>query len=169
LDVYSSVLQWLKKDGSFQDKDIDEAKLRLFSSIDHPVAPSRQGTSPPVSHNTGVQPIMIDVIGFMCAGTLEFTSGITWEMRQKNREGILDATRKDLIEVAEKYLVPATEGNAGTFSSVAILGNAAHNPFTAEETLHLSMNGAIEEGEEFAEGDEDDEEEEEGEDEHQRR
>jgi Zn-dependent M16 (insulinase) family peptidase len=45
LDVFSSVREWMKKDGAFQDKDIDEAKLRLFSSIDHPVAPSRQGNN----------------------------------------------------------------------------------------------------------------------------
>lgn len=144
LDVFSSLREWMKKDGAFQDKDIDEAKLRLFSSIDHPVAPSRQGA-------------------------LEFTSGITWEMRQKNREGILDATRKDLIEMAEKYLVPATSSTSqdgGRYPSIAILGNTAHNPFTAEETLNLGLNnsnaGIIEEGDEGSDDDDSDNDEEHG-------
>jgi len=42
---------------------------------------------------------------------LEFTNGITWEMRQRHREVILAATRKDLIEVAEKYLTPSVTLN----------------------------------------------------------
>merc|ERR1711879_1131754 len=123
--------------------DIDEAKLRLFSSIDHPVAPSRQGA-------------------------LEFSSGITWEMRQKNREGILDATRKDLIEMAEMYLVTTTSSasqDGGRYPSIAILGNTAHNPFTAEETLNLGLNsnaGIIEEGDEGSDDDDSDNDEEHG-------
>jgi Zn-dependent M16 (insulinase) family peptidase len=109
LDVFAGILKWLKQ-GSFQEKDIEEAKLRLFSSIDYPVAPSKQGM-------------------------LEFTNGITWEMRQRHREVILAATRKDLIEVAEKYLTPSE----ASLPSITIFGNMAHNPFTAEETRHLAI------------------------------
>lgn len=116
LDVYSSVLQWLRNEPSFLNQDIDEAKLRLFSSIDHPVAPSRQGS-------------------------LEFMSGITWDMRQRNRERILDTTRRDLIDVAERYLLSHSDSkdNKPVHASVAIFGSALHNPFTPEETLHLDV------------------------------
>ncbi len=43
LDVYDRALDWINSSNSFTDKDIDEAKMKLFSSLDHPLPPSSQG------------------------------------------------------------------------------------------------------------------------------
>lgn len=63
--------------GSFTDRDIDEAKLAVFQKIDEPV--------PPPSH-----------------GLNFFQTGITPEMRQARREGLLAVSRQDVVEVAEQ-------------------------------------------------------------------
>ncbi|KAG7662904.1 CYM1 [[Candida] subhashii] len=62
------------------DKDLQEAKLRIFQSLDAPIKISSQGAG-------------------------EFFQGISDELRQKRRENLLNVTSKDLHEVTRKYLI----------------------------------------------------------------
>ncbi|KAL6068398.1 putative Zn-dependent peptidase, insulinase-like [Balamuthia mandrillaris] len=94
LDVYRRSLDWLQRSESFTEQDLEEAKMRLFSSLDSPVAPSNQGTQ-------------------------EFLRDITYEMRQRHREALFATTRADLLSVADRYL-DDREGKAK--ASIAILG-----------------------------------------------
>ncbi len=60
---------------------------------------------------------------------------MTYEIRQKHRDGVLDTNKRDLIEVANKYLSSQKEGSN---PSVAIFGNEKDSPFgTAEEVEQL--------------------------------
>lgn len=67
-------------DGKWGDKDLQEAKLAIFQSVDAPSHISSEGS------------------GF-------FLEGISDEMRQERRERFLDVSLKDLQDVNEKYLV----------------------------------------------------------------
>lgn len=91
LDIYSypRISDWLtssssssssnqKADG-LTDRNLEEAKIKLFSEIDHPVPPSGRGST-------------------------EFVSDITYPMRQQQREALFSTSRQDLLEVAERYL-----------------------------------------------------------------
>lgn len=64
----------------WSDRDLEEAKLTIFQSIDAPMSVKSEGN------------------------TL-FKEGVTDEMRQKRREQILDVDAIDVKEAAEKYLV----------------------------------------------------------------
>ena len=66
-------------DASWNDNDLQEAKLAIFQSIDAPSHISQQGSA-------------------------FFLKGITDEMRQKRREDFLAVSINDLKDVAEKYL-----------------------------------------------------------------
>ncbi|KAF1331686.1 Metalloprotease family m16c, partial [Globisporangium splendens] len=87
LTAYENTLKWAA-DGSFSDRDVQEALLSIFSSIDAPKTPSS-------------------------TGRMTFLRGITNEMRQARREQYLQLQRRDLVDVAQKYFVaPAqTAGN----------------------------------------------------------
>lgn len=68
-----------KKLLEFTEKDIQEAKLRIFQSVDAPTNISTQGSS-------------------------QFFDNITDEMRQERREQFLDTTRKDIEDAFTKYI-----------------------------------------------------------------
>lgn len=76
------------RDGKWTDKDLQEAKLAIFQSVDAPRNISSQGAS-------------------------AFYEGITDEMKQTRRENFLDVTLRDLEAVNEKY-VRAAEHEAFT-------------------------------------------------------
>ncbi|KAK6465795.1 peptidase M16C associated-domain-containing protein [Scheffersomyces coipomensis] len=65
---------------NWTEKDLQEAKLRIFQSVDAPTNISSQGST-------------------------EFYDGITNEMRQERRENFLNITGQDLNDVVDKYLV----------------------------------------------------------------
>lgn len=65
---------------SWDIKDLQEAKLAIFQSVDAPSPITYQGSS-------------------------NFIEGITDEMRQERRERFLDVNKEDLQNVAEKYLL----------------------------------------------------------------
>ncbi|KDO20264.1 hypothetical protein SPRG_14400 [Saprolegnia parasitica CBS 223.65] len=70
--------------GAFSHRDVDEALLGLFSSIDAPQAPSAKGKG-------------------------LFTRGFTHEMLQARRTQLLATTKDDIVRVAQTYLAsPAT-------------------------------------------------------------
>ena len=76
----------------FSDRDIEEAKLSVFQSVDAPESVSDEGMT-------------------------RFLNGIDEGMEQRRREQLLDVTKDDVREVAQKYLIEGTPG-----SSLALLG-----------------------------------------------
>ncbi|KAK6204679.1 peptidase M16C associated-domain-containing protein [Scheffersomyces amazonensis] len=65
---------------NWTEKDLQEAKLRIFQSIDAPSSIASQGSS-------------------------EFFEGITDDMRQERRENFLNVTNADLQDAIQKYLI----------------------------------------------------------------
>ncbi|KAI3324907.1 Metalloenzyme, LuxS/M16 peptidase-like protein [Xylariaceae sp. AK1471] len=69
-------------DKQWSEQDLEEAKISVF-----------QGVDAPKSVNT--------------EGMLRFVSGITDEMQQRRREQLLDVTKDQVREVAQKYIIDA--------------------------------------------------------------
>lgn len=67
-------------DNEWSDRDLEEAKLTIFQSIDAPISVKSEGQA-------------------------LFKEGVTDEMRQTRREQLLDVDITDIKEVAEKYLI----------------------------------------------------------------
>ena len=76
----------------FSDQDLEEAKLSVFQSVDAPESLSDEGMT-------------------------RFLSGVDEDMEQKKREELLDVTKVDVRNMAQKYLI---DGMAG--AKVAVLG-----------------------------------------------
>ena len=72
------------RDRQWTDQDVEEAKLSVFQSIDAPESVSHEGLT-------------------------RFLSGVDEEMEQAKREQLLDVSKEDLREVAQKYLVEGME------------------------------------------------------------
>jgi Zn-dependent M16 (insulinase) family peptidase len=89
LRIYDEAAQWASG-GAFTDEEIDEAVLAVFSDLDRPLSPGGRG------HRE-------------FANTRQ---GLTRQMRQSLREGVLAATREDLQRVAQHYLVAGREVSA---------------------------------------------------------
>ena len=83
-------------DKKFTDRDLEEAKISVFQSIDAPKAVNQEGMG-------------------------RFLSGITDEMRQKRREELLDVTKEQVRQVAQKYLVDTIDKGE---DRVAFLGES---------------------------------------------
>lgn len=88
--------------GKWTEKDLQEAKLAIFQSVDAPSHVSSQGS-------------------------LFFLEGISDEMRQERRERFLDVTLQDLQEVNEKYLVNAKNNVATVIGDAGSFGEAANS------------------------------------------
>lgn len=95
LQVFDDAAAWAAK-GEFTADEIKESVLGVFGDLDRPLSPSGKGERE--------------------FGSLE--QGLTREMRQHQREGVLAAGRKGLAVLAERYLV---EGRTG--SSVAVVAS----------------------------------------------
>ena len=67
-------------DAKWSEKDLTEAKLRVFQSIDAPINVASQGAT-------------------------EFFEGISDDLRQERRENFLNTTIQDLQHVTQNYLV----------------------------------------------------------------
>ncbi|CAK9439294.1 uncharacterized protein LODBEIA_P34860 [Lodderomyces beijingensis] len=67
-------------DANWSDKDLTEAKLRVFQSVDAPINIASQGAT-------------------------SFFEDISDELRQQRRENFLSTTNSDLVDVAQRYLV----------------------------------------------------------------
>eukprot|EP01127_Copromyxa_protea_P016926 TRINITY_DN5118_c0_g1_i1.p1 TRINITY_DN5118_c0_g1~~TRINITY_DN5118_c0_g1_i1.p1 ORF type:complete len:1008 (-),score=294.23 TRINITY_DN5118_c0_g1_i1:45-3068(-) len=94
LEHFENAIKWAAA-GEFDEENIKEAKLNVFSEIDHPVVPSKKGMT-------------------------EFLMGITDEMRQRNRDILFSVNKAQLVTVANKYL---KEGLEKSHYSIAILGD----------------------------------------------
>ncbi|KAG8422503.1 Mitochondrial presequence protease [Metarhizium acridum] len=68
----------------WSDRDLEEAKISVFQAVDAPKAVNQEGMG-------------------------KFLSGITEEMRQKKRYQLLDVSKDQVKEAAQKYLVDAIE------------------------------------------------------------
>ena len=67
-------------DANWDSKDLTEAKLRIFQSVDAPINVASQGAT-------------------------EFYEGISDTLRQERRDNFLDINNQDLMNVTEKYLL----------------------------------------------------------------
>ncbi|KAL6834984.1 Metalloenzyme, LuxS/M16 peptidase-like protein [Trichoderma camerunense] len=68
----------------WSDRDLEEAKISVFQGVDAPKSVNQEGMA-------------------------RFLSGITDEMKQKKREQLLDVTKEQVRDVAQKFLVDAIE------------------------------------------------------------
>lgn len=104
--AFDAAAQWACQ-GHFTDTDLAEAKLSLFQSLDAPVAPAAYG-----SHL--------------------FVNGLTDHMRQAKRVQLLDATRDDLVHVAQTYLAAPTKVSTVMFGSEQHAARAAGAGWTVK-------------------------------------
>ncbi|KAK2629973.1 hypothetical protein QTJ16_000793 [Diplocarpon rosae] len=81
ISIMRSAGQWAMEK-QWTDRDLEEAKLSVFKSIDAPQSISAEGMS-------------------------RFLSGISHEMMQERRERMLDVTKEQVREVAQQYVVDA--------------------------------------------------------------
>lgn len=79
LKVFDHSAHWLKEGSEYDDRDVEESKLGVFQDIDKPIEPGKRGLN-------------------------YFIHGETDEMRQEYRTRLLEVSRKDVVQVAEKYL-----------------------------------------------------------------
>ncbi|CRK18032.1 hypothetical protein BN1708_012208 [Verticillium longisporum] len=93
LSIMRGAGQWAA-DKSWVDRDLEEAKLSIFQSVDAPRSVNEEGMG-------------------------RFLSGITDEMKQTRREQLLDVTKEQVRAVAQKYLV---DGLKKEEERVAFLG-----------------------------------------------
>ncbi|TID27358.1 putative methionine--tRNA ligase [Venturia nashicola] len=87
LKIINGAGKWAR-DRTWTDRDIEEAKLSVFQSMDAPESVSQEGMT-------------------------QFLSGIDHTMQQTRREQLLDVSIADVKEAAEKWLVN-TEGRSVT-------------------------------------------------------
>ncbi|CAE8614078.1 unnamed protein product [Polarella glacialis] len=113
LEAFEKAVEWAATPGSLSARDVEEAHLRTFKSLDAPRAPSSRGAS-------------------------HFTAGLDDASRQLFRDRLLACTVDTLRDVAERHLLVA----AGAPCGVAIVGNAANVPVTSgDEWVVLGPDG----------------------------
>lgn len=95
------------------DRDLEEAKISVFQAVDAPKAVNQEGMG-------------------------KFLSGITEEMRQKKREQLLDVSKDQVKQAAQKYLVDALEKGE---ERVAFLGE--RQPWVDDSWKTQEMNVAV--------------------------
>jgi len=106
LSKYEDAVNWLIQ-GSFTDEDINEAKLSVFQSVDHPVTPENRGNN-------------------------LFIRKVTQEDRHQHRLRLLDVNRQDLIRVSEKHL----KNRKGEGTGLAIIGPENKDVPTDWKVIH---------------------------------
>lgn len=96
LGIMRNAGRWAR-DKEWTDRDLEEAKISVFQSVDAPKSVNQEGMA-------------------------KFLSGITEEMRQTKREQLLDVSKEQVREVAQRYLVDAVESGK---ERTAFLGEKA--------------------------------------------
>ena len=79
IQIISEAGRWAR-DRQWTDRNLEEAKLSVFQGLDAPESVSQEGMT-------------------------KFLSGIDEEMEQKKREQLLDVSREDVRDVAQRFLV----------------------------------------------------------------
>lgn len=86
--------------GEFDEEDLEEAKLEIVQELDAPVAPSSRASL---------------AYGWLRAGK-------TYQMRQRNRDRILAATKDDVMRAVRTHVVPnMSQGRVVVFSGRELL------------------------------------------------
>ncbi len=93
MSIMRNAGQWAVEK-QWSDRDLEEAKLSVFQSVDAPESVSAEGMT-------------------------RFLSGVSDEMLQERRERLLDVTKEQVREVAQEYIVDALEKGKGR---IAFLG-----------------------------------------------
>ncbi|RAL59923.1 hypothetical protein DID88_000549 [Monilinia fructigena] len=93
------------------ERDLEEAKLSVFQSVDAPQSVSQEGMS-------------------------RFVSGVSEEMVQERRERLLDVTKEQVQNAAQRYLVEALENNQG---NIVFLGEQKQWVDGSWETKNLGL------------------------------
>jgi Zn-dependent M16 (insulinase) family peptidase len=88
MSIMRNAGQWAVEK-QWSDRDLEEAKLSVFQSIEAPRSVSKEGMS-------------------------RFLSGVTDEMVQERRERLLDVNKEHVREVAQKYIVEALSKGEGS-------------------------------------------------------
>ncbi|KAM7218216.1 Metalloenzyme, LuxS/M16 peptidase-like protein [Rhypophila decipiens] len=86
IKIMSNAGRWAV-DKKWSDRDLEDAKISVFQGVDAPKAVNAEGMG-------------------------HFLYGITEEMRQKRREQLLDVTKDQVREVAQKFIVEGLEKQA---------------------------------------------------------
>lgn len=103
------------RDKEFTERDIEEAKLSVFQRVDAPRSVNQEG------------------MGY-------FLYGITDEMKQARRELLLDVSREQVRDVAQRYLVDGVEKGA---DRMAFLGQKQGWVDDGKWTVHgMGLDGA---------------------------
>jgi len=87
MKIMQNAGQWAV-DKRWTDRDLEDAMISVFQGVDAPRAVNEEGMS-------------------------NFLYGITEEMKQTRREQLLDVTKDQVREVAQKYIVEPMANNAG--------------------------------------------------------
>ena len=93
LSIMRNAGRWVL-DKEWTNQDLEEAKISVFQSVDAPKSVNTEGM-------------------------LRFVSGITDEMQQKRREQLLDVTKDQVRDVAQKYII---NGLTNQSEQIAFLG-----------------------------------------------
>jgi len=86
-DVFDQANEWVQQN-SFTDKDVEEAKLGVFQTVDAPIPPGSKGMN-------------------------KFLYGIDDLLLQMHRSALMSVTQQDIIEVAEEYLGQKSQSKFG--------------------------------------------------------
>jgi presequence protease len=87
MEIMRGAGQWAVEK-QWTDRDLEEAKLSVFQSVDAPQSVSDEGMT-------------------------RFLSGVSDEMMQERRERLLDVTKEQVREIAQKYLADPLERGEG--------------------------------------------------------
>ncbi|OTA67306.1 hypothetical protein K449DRAFT_401818 [Hypoxylon sp. EC38] len=100
-------------DKEWSDRDLEEAKISVFQGVDAPKSVNAEGM-------------------------LRFMSGVTHEMQQKRREQLLDVTKDQVREVAQKYIV---DGLAKEEERITFLGKKRDWVDDSWKVNEINVNG----------------------------
>ena len=88
MDAFRESVDWVCDPANFNDTDIDESKLSLFSAADKPVPPGSKGLA-------------------------AFGAGMDHELRTMLRHRLLDVSRDDVVRAAQKHLKGTLDAGIG--------------------------------------------------------
>ncbi|ROW09208.1 hypothetical protein VPNG_05765 [Cytospora leucostoma] len=113
LNIMRNAGRWAV-DKKWSDRDLEDAKIGVFQSVDAPTSVNEEGMA-------------------------RFLYGVDEEMRQKKREQLLDVTKDQVREVAQKYVVDALDKQA---ESVVFLGEKQAWVDGEWKVEEMNVNGA---------------------------
>ncbi|CZS89738.1 related to metalloprotease 1 [Rhynchosporium agropyri] len=118
MSIMRNAGQWAVEK-EWADRDLEEAKLSVFQSVDAPESVSSEGMT-------------------------RFLSGVTDEMLQERRERLLDVTKEQVREVAQKYIVDVLEKGV---ERMAFLGEKKPWVDCTWETRDMGISSGVKEPE----------------------